>query len=316
MMRKKIISYRRKLPTAADLSLIIKTADLLIGTNAPVNFRKASRGTLNKPETRERLRQLNLFLPLLQEITGIMTSYRNSHNISVDVEMDIVTKADLEINSLIENYISANYSGDMIISEENETVFQDKPKAVWIYDPLDGTKTFKEGGRNCCFVLSRMEINKDDKLAEGFSIVWEPFNQVLTIGISGIGVIVAGNRKFDRINLFKKGLFVNTNSYIQNKLNKENDFMLHALPFNIAKTHKGSGSVELMHVVTGKTDIYLRSAGKLWDFLPGAFICHIAGRTVFFYDTRDPVFPLDFQKIINICTGSSVKSDRKIKKVA
>ena len=315
-MLQKAISLKVKLKTSADLSFIVKTADSLIGVDTPVNFRKASRGTLNKPETQERLRQLNMFLPLLTEITNIMKSYRNSHSAATNVEMAVVTKVDLEITNLIQTYIAANYPEDMVICEENETIFQKNPKGVWIYDPLDGTKTFKEGGRNCCFVLSRMEINKDGKLVDGFSIIWEPFNNVLNIGISGIGVIVAGNRKFRAVNLYRRSLLANTNSYIQNKPNKENDFMLHALPFNIAKTHKGSGSVELMHILAGKTDLYLRSASKLWDFLPGAFICHIAGRDVFFYDSRTSVFPLDLQQIIDICSNSQEKSSRKIKKVA
>jgi len=60
-------------------------------------------------------------------------------------DFSLVTEADLAADALIAGGIGAAYPSDGILSEEDNTRYDDSRQHVWIVDPIDGTTNFSRG---------------------------------------------------------------------------------------------------------------------------------------------------------------------------
>jgi fructose-1,6-bisphosphatase/inositol monophosphatase family enzyme len=245
-------------------------------------------------------------IELLPEITAIFRKYAGKQK-KASVEIGIVTKGDLEITRVLNAFIKKNYPYDLVIGEEENTKQMKSPKGIIVFDPIDGTKNFAEGNPNCCFAFCRFK-NSKGALKEGYALIWEPFNHVLTLGIAGYGVIVCGRniahtKKItanvtsfaSEINMVTYGTFILNNTF------KKIDYV-----FN------GSGSVEDARLVTNAISIKLRDKTKLWDFLPGAYLCYLSQKQVFYHTTNENIFPLSLKNILLVLKNAQSKSERRI----
>ena len=242
---------------------------------------------------------------ILPEVTTIFKKYHGSKK-GEEVEIQEVTPGDLDITGLLNGFVGWKYPGDMVVSEEDETTFRDNPDGVVLFDPIDGTKNFAEGGYNCCFAFCRLPL-EDGKLDGGYALIWEPFNRVLTLGIDGVGVYVFGREQDNH-----KNVIANVNSFEEQKKKAVYGRKILGKVFDrVDYSISGSGSVESARCVAGDVDVFLRKNQKLWDFIPGAYINHLAGKDVFFHNRNEDVFPLDYDGLIDALNHSRKKDERK-----
>jgi len=247
-------------------------------------------------------------IKLLPEITDIFKKY---HGIKKEeaVNIDVITKADLEITAIVNKFVTQKFPDDLIISEEEKTKILKNPKGIVIFDPLDGSKPYAEGQDNCCFAFSRLTID-GDSLQGGWSLIWEPFNNVLTIGICGLGVFLCG------ISSVKNTKTVNITSFRSEKeLVAYGETIIKQAFGDVEYSFMGSSSVEFNRVISDEIDVILRREKKLWDFIPGALMCQIIGKQVFYHNTNEDIFPLQFKDIIEILLNAPRLNERKLKHI-
>jgi len=109
-----------------------------------------------------------LFASQLAHQTGkLLLSYfeRPEKQTRLKLDHSIVTEADIAADQLIAHSIQQSYPGDILLSEELQTVFpEDTNSAVWIIDPLDGTTNFSLGLYHWGISIARLQ-NHEPELA-------------------------------------------------------------------------------------------------------------------------------------------------------
>ena len=98
---------------------------------------------------------------------GIHTSVKKDHT--------ALTDADLASDDFIHGNIQDNFSGDVILSEENGTTYPEGKSAVWVVDPLDGTTNFSLGLHYWGVSIARLIDGEPDTAALYFPVLDEMF---------------------------------------------------------------------------------------------------------------------------------------------
>lgn len=101
---------------------------------------------------------------------------------------EVVTRADLEADSLIRTRLRAEFPNDVVLSEEGPDLSAaSRTDRVWIVDPIDSTSTFLLGGDEYCVSIG---------LAVGgrsvLGAVYNPARGELFSGIDGQGMSLNG----------------------------------------------------------------------------------------------------------------------------
>lgn len=124
-------------------------------------------------------------------------------NFKIGVDTEIkkdfspVTKADLEINSLVIKEINKNFPDHSIIAEEESAVKESK--YTWVCDPIDGTIPFSHGIPTAVFALALMK-NYQPIL----SVIADPFSKRIFSAEKGKGAFLNNKSiKVNNINSFK-----------------------------------------------------------------------------------------------------------------
>ena len=109
----------------------------------------------------------------------IMTHYgNNEHTLKTDASP--VTAADNAAHDALITHLSA--TGIAILSEEDVTVAQPYPTAMWIIDPLDGTKDFIAGTKDFAVMIALLENG-----APTLGVIYAPAHGILYYASRGSG---------------------------------------------------------------------------------------------------------------------------------
>lgn len=95
---------------------------------------------------------------------------------------DFVTSADLASEKYILEELKKEFPNDSILSEEEERKVENNNSRIWMVDPLDGTKDFRNGG-NGFSVMIGLCINGEPSLG----VVFAPVKNLLYFAEKGKG---------------------------------------------------------------------------------------------------------------------------------
>jgi 3'(2'), 5'-bisphosphate nucleotidase len=202
-----------------------------------------------------------------------------------------VTKADLEINSLLNSTLKKLYPNHAILSEENDAAFNvtsvDADK-VFIIDPLDGTSSFIKGSKEFSVNVA---LKIADELVMG--IIYSPIDDIL--------YYAEGSRLFKIIDATQNEaqiLQITPQTFHKKQLVKviatrrEDELQLirkelesEGLNFELISF---SSSLKFCYLAEGEADFYYRMASiSLWDVAAGFAIVKAAGFSIIDYDKND-----------------------------
>lgn len=95
---------------------------------------------------------------IVKECNNVLLKYRNT-NISKDIKSDgsEVTKADIEVNEILQDYLKDKYPEYGIVSEELDKEWKEY---TWHIDPLNGTKAYLNGKDSFNILIGLVYKNK------------------------------------------------------------------------------------------------------------------------------------------------------------
>lgn len=121
------------------------------------------------------------------------------HGTELEVELkpgdEPVTRADRECSEFLVEAMTRAFPGDIIISEEDEDdVRRLDAERVWYIDPIDGTKSFIDGGNGYCIMLG-LAIDHNPV----FGLLYQPNLQTFIYGCQGGGAWCERGGKLQRL---------------------------------------------------------------------------------------------------------------------
>lgn len=187
---------------------------------------------------------------------------------------DLVSNADLEVETFVRAKIAENFPQDGIIGEEHAPV-QSQSGWTWVIDPIDGTANFVRGIPQWCVILACVE---DDETKAG--VIYDPSHDEMFWGGKGQGAFaneqalkVASTRGLD-----DGSVGVGMNGRTPAKMVTE-------LIVDLADRggiffRNASGGLMLAYVAAGRLIAYTEPHMNAWDCLAGQLlIAEAGGRT-------------------------------------
>ena len=117
---------------------------------------------------------------------SVLVSFRNLLEVEFKSDESPVTKADLEAENLVRQYLAKHFPQDGIFGEEFGIEGVEREN-VWVVDPIDGTRSFLSGHPTFGFLLARLKAG----IPELGVIAMPALNETL-IGHRGIGASLNG----------------------------------------------------------------------------------------------------------------------------
>ena len=100
---------------------------------------------------------------------------------------DFLTTADIKSEEFILSKLKEEFSEDFILSEEKGEISGKNVKRVWMIDPLDGTKDFKNGGTGFSVMIGLCEDGKPI-----LGVIYDPIVDRLVYAEKGKGATLNG----------------------------------------------------------------------------------------------------------------------------
>ncbi len=189
---------------------------------------------------------------------------------------NLVTEIDKKSEKLILDYISKEFPGHSVLSEESGKKNRDS-EYIWVVDPLDGTTNFAHGLP--IFSVS-IAVIKDGETCCG--AVYDVMRDVIYTAETNSGAFMNGKRiKVNSIESFEESVLVTGFPYdIQNNpfnaVQKFEAFLLKAR----AVRRLGSAALDFCYVASGVFSGFWEVKLSPWDFAAGDLIVREAGGIV------------------------------------
>ncbi len=197
---------------------------------------------------------------------------------------DLVTQADLDVESRLAEVLSKDYPGSFIVGEEN--VFEDEASLkplkssegmVWVVDPVDGTFNFVHGRREFAVILACVI---DGQTRYGW--IYDVLGNTMTIAEKGAGVHMEGQA----LHVSEPVRMEETVGHIGMK------YFSREMRGRIKEQQDKVGNFftlsccahEYLRVVSGRSDFAVYSRVKPWDHLAGCLAVQEAGGSVTHWD--------------------------------
>jgi fructose-1,6-bisphosphatase/inositol monophosphatase family enzyme len=193
-----------------------------------------------------------------------------------------VTAADRECEQLIERILSSAFPDDGILGEEG--AFQpSRSRRRWLIDPIDGTRDFVR--RNTLWAI-QIALEAEGRIVLG-SIYFPCLNEMLH-AVSGGGcfwndarTLAADTSRLDKAIVMLSGLKAAWQVWSPDAVRQL---------IEICWTVRSYGaSYDVAMLARGKTDIWLSSGGKEWDYAPAQVIAQEAGARFLTQDGTDRI---------------------------
>lgn len=209
---------------------------------------------------------------------------------------DSATIADIKIGKLFEEILPRLLPDSVVIQEEsfNKSMYEKsfKSQYIWVLDPIDGTKAFRDlNNKEWCVGLCLL-----DNLTPILSFVY------LVEDWLGRDYLISANKYEDGLlnygekiefNKSKESKYV---SHIQkdNERNCIENKIAEIFPDNeIIRAHAGHSTLaQFARVVIDGNRVFTRRSANVWDIIQSAYLIEKNGGEVF-YDNGKSIFPLD-----------------------
>jgi 3'(2'),5'-bisphosphate nucleotidase len=200
--------------------------------------------------------------------TDLSVEYKN------DDDFDLVTMADKESDEFIRSRLSELFPGDLILSEENDSVPTDYSKRIWMVDPLDGTRSFVNEEDGFSILIG---LWSDDSIL--FGLAYAPARKKMYFAEKGKG---AFERKLN--GEFKKIVASDVKDLSQVRMITKSpgggerplDELLSR--FEVKKIIEDSG-IKVSRIAAGEIDLHINTnfRASKWDTLATQLILEEAG---------------------------------------
>jgi myo-inositol-1(or 4)-monophosphatase len=182
--------------------------------------------------------------------------------------LDFCTEADLEVERLIRERVTARF-GDTMIGEEDGG---DASDSVWVVDPIDGTTEFIHGTRRWCISLAYLRAGRIE-----VGIIYAPDDDRLFAARAGGGAFLNG-RPMSVSHLSHGAVPVVECGWSERRpLATFTDLLHRLVAGGIEFRRHGSGALGLVDVACGLNDGYIELHINAWDALAGILLVREAG---------------------------------------
>ncbi len=199
--------------------------------------------------------------------------FRQAMKVSVKGPGDIVTAADVEVQSLIHRRICRAFPDHGVLAEEGlDTTAGTEWR--WIVDPLDGTKNFARGIPSFCVSIA---AEREGRVELG--VVLDPIQAELFVAARGAGAWCNGRRIHISEVSDLGGAFLGTG--LPNRVRGFGGPVGHTFGRFAARClgvrDRGAGALDLCYVACGRFDGYWEVDQSPWDIAAGGLIVEEAG---------------------------------------
>ncbi len=190
---------------------------------------------------------------------------------------DLVTCSDRDVQDKIVEALSSAFPDDLFIAEEGE----ERPLTdarTWVIDPIDGTLNFERGipmfGSQLALMVGGEPV---------LSVIYlPPADEMFTatavsgVRLNGVPVEPCGGRDLSRC-IASTGDF----SRKSREWREKHYEIMGAMRDEVARIRMfGAACVDFAYLSCGRTDVHIRFANKIWDFMPGLFMARVSGAYV------------------------------------
>lgn len=208
---------------------------------------------------------------------------------------DLVSNADLEVETFIRKALAEAYPSDGVVGEEYASI-EGSSGYTWVIDPIDGTANFVTAIPSWCVVLACVH---DDQTKIG--VVFEPSHDEMFWATLGGGAFLNNAAMkvspSTNLNVGSTGVGMNgrtatsqTVSYIEKLVERGGIFYRNA-----------SGALMLSYVAAGRLVGYAEPHMNAWDCLAGQLLIAEAGGLVETQSADDML--VDGGRVIAACPG-------------
>ena len=237
--------------------------------------------------------ELNLALQLVKDAYDSV-KYNSNFTIRLKSDETLVTDSDLAIENYLLKEITKKYPNDQFITEENYPNNK-LGKRTWIIDPIDGTTHFIKGDGLWGVQLAFYD-NDDTK----FSVIYFPEKNELYYAAKNQGAFLNNNKilPYDSVPLKQAVVEFGGSLYKEKDIKKAClDRLFTEKGLAIANVlHLNVSCISYTNLASGKTDALLVSTKKIWDIMPGEFLCKECGIKISY---------VDFDKKVKLVTNNS-----------
>ena len=199
-------------------------------------------------------------------------------NVSHKGTIDLVTEADVAVETMFRKLIAERFPDHTILAEEfGQDASTRGASHCWVFDPIDGTNNYAHGLPIFCSSLA-LEIDGRGEIAA----IYDPTRQELFVAERGGGALLNGRP----IHVSAAGTLVNSmlvtgfpydvHQRIPEIVGLFGEFVGRAR----AVRRLGSAALDLCYIASGRMDGFWEQDLKPWDIAAGTLIVEEAGGMV------------------------------------
>ncbi len=231
-------------------------------------------------------KELNLALKMVKGAYDYVKA-NNKFQIYEKQDSTFVTDIDIMVEEFLTSEILKKFKKDNFLTEEKhpDGVLRER---TWIIDPIDGTNHFiKNDG------MWGIQLAFYDKGATQFSVIYLPKKEELYYAANGIGAFINNNKILNIEDVPAKSSVVEFAGSIMYLLDSKKIYFDKLLDKKKNKLkvlnifHVNSSCISFTNLVSGKTNGLIISSKKLWDIMPGMFLCKEAGINSYLLDFNE-----------------------------
>lgn len=176
--------------------------------------------------------------------------------------LDLVTKADREVEAFLIESLLAAFPNDGVYGEESGEVVGMSGR-IWVIDPIDGTFNFVRGGHNWAISIGLFENRRPS-----FGVIHAPVRDLTLVGGKGVPTRLNGKlvKPLPRLDMSR----VSTGfSYHPSASTADRIEVIRFISDDLQASfrHCGAATMSLVELALGETDGYLSLGDSTWDVM-------------------------------------------------
>ena len=207
-----------------------------------------------------------------------MDFLESGFKISKKSTIDLVTEADIAVETMFRSMIAERFPDHTILAEEfGQDASTKNASHCWVFDPIDGTNNYAHGLPIFCSSLA-LEIDGVGVLGA----IYDPTREELFVAERGGGAFLNGQpiHTSDAATLVESMLVTGFPYDIHKRIGEIVGLFGEFVGRARAVRRLGSAALDLCYVAAGRMDGFWEQDLKPWDVAAGALIVHEAGGRV------------------------------------
>lgn len=193
-----------------------------------------------------------------------LSHFRSMTGLPVEVKghLDLVTKADKEVEEFLIASLREAFPDDGIFGEEGGEISGTSGR-TWVIDPIDGTFNFVRGGQNWAISIGLYEHRRPT-----FGVIYAPVRELMLVGGNSVQTQLNGKPipPLPSLNMSQAAMGVGIHPSVATADRLE---LMRFISDDLRITfrHCGSATLSLIEVAMGETDGYLSLGDSTWDVM-------------------------------------------------